>query len=122
MTKKKVLGEQYGITITRPWNDAMYKHNEKVAQIQKKAISKVLKKTYFADDYKTMCIIAKAICGHGFIMMDNADLYNEATISLETAQNFWLHGNVWPDLLKAGLVQPIEIDYVGYNNDELIKK
>ena len=121
MEKKKVLGEQYGITITRPWNEAMYKHNEKVSEIQKKAIKKALKEIYFADDYKNLNILAKAICGHGFAMMDNADLYNEAVIGLDIAQNFWLHDNVWPDLLKAGLVQPIDIDYVGYDNDKLIK-
>lgn len=111
----KVLGTQYGIQITRPWNKEMYEHNDKVSSTMKEAIFEALTKAYKLDNEDDVRIISKAICayghGHGY---DLDGIYADACRELDMTQNHWLDSSCWPDLVKAGIVQDIPTKFVGY--------
>lgn len=117
MSKPKVLGMEYGIEITRPWNTKMYEHNERVAVNMKTAIAEALNGAFNEKDEPRLRTIAKAICsyGHG-AGYEMSGIYEDARRQLEMAQNHWLHEWCWPDLVKAGLVQDIPVKFVGYKN------
>ena len=59
MTKFKELGTNQGVRITRPWNDEMYAHNDKVAYHQHVAIKAAL--TRASKNEVDLRVIAKAI-------------------------------------------------------------
>jgi len=114
MAKVKVLGEKYGITITRPWNKKMYDHNEKISGQMKDQISKVIEK--HKNDYMALKGIGKAINAYGYGSgMDIQDIYEDCIKGLDQAQNHWLHSDTWPDLLAAGHVKPLEQGFIGYD-------
>ncbi len=111
-----ILGEQYGITITRPWNNAMYEHNDNIAETMKEAIQAVLDKALEEDDDDTMRKVSKAVSAYSQgSMFSTEDIYEDATRSLEQTQNHWLHSDTWPDLVKAGLVQELPQQMIGYD-------
>ncbi len=73
MSKVKVLGEQYGVTITRPFSREMYAHNSKVAAIMKENITKAINnRKYTADQLNEMTLQEIADYGAGYN-------YNEST-------------------------------------------
>jgi hypothetical protein len=115
MTKFKELGQEQGVRITRPWNDEMYAHNDKVAYHQHVAIKAALARA--GKNEVQLRIIAKAInaysYGDGYSI---EDIYQEAMRGLEQMPNHWLHESCWPDLLRAGIVEPISRSLVGYKN------
>ena len=41
-------------------------------------------------------------------------MLEDAINNVETSANNWMREDIWPDFVKLGLVQPIDIDYVGY--------
>jgi hypothetical protein len=113
----KTLGTEYGIQITRPWNAAMYEHNDSVSVIMKEAIFVALNRAYIDDNEDDLDLIAKLLCGYGFAgSVSNDVIYEDACRQLVMIQNWNLHHNVWPDLVKAGLVQDLPVKFVGYQN------
>lgn len=116
MAKEKVLGTKHGITITRPWNKEMYDHNDEVAKQMKGEIFKALQLARKGDDWEQMHTIAKAIVAYGYSdSYSIEEIHEDALRQLDMTQNYWLHDHCWPDLLKEGLVKPIEIEFVGYD-------
>lgn len=110
-----ILGTEYGITITRPWNEEMYKHNAKVSEQMKAAITKSLDKAYKADDEENVTIIARAINAYGYGQgMDIHNIYEDAVNGLTNTSDHWLDDNAWPDLIKAGLVKQIPQLLIGF--------
>jgi hypothetical protein len=111
----KVLGTQYGIQITRPWNKEMYEHNDKVSSTMKEAITQALNKAYKEKDETNLRVISKAICSYGHGDSYGLDsIYADARTELDRIQNYWLNDHCWPDLVKAGIVQDIPTKFVGY--------
>ena len=114
--KFKILGTKYGITITKPWNTEMYDHNAKVADLMKEAIFKALNVAYNKNDEEELRYVAKAICSYGHgdgYSLD--DIHADACRQLDMVQNYWLNDWCWPDLLRRKLVEPIDINFVGYD-------
>ena len=113
--KFKVLGVEQGVTITRPFNNEMYAHNNKVREIQNKAILEAMIKVKESGDEDLMLKAGKACSGYGYGQgYDIDDIFKDATRNIENESNNWIREYVWPDMLELGLVQPIDIDYVGY--------
>lgn len=111
-----ILGEQYGITITRPWNNAMYEHNDAIAETMKEAIAAALFKALKEYDDATMRIISKAVCAYSQgSMYSTKNIYINTLLRLEQTQNHWLHSDTWPDLIKAGLVEQLPQQMIGYD-------
>lgn len=115
MSKVKVLGNKYGIEITKPWSSEMYEHNDKVAESMKNLISDSLRITYAFDMDDKLRELCKHICAYGMSSnYTNEEIYNEACTELNQVQNFWLN-DIWPDLVKDGHVKDVEIGFVGYD-------
>lgn len=113
--KFKVLGVEQGVTITRPFNNEMYAHNDKVREAQNKAIIGAMIKVKESGDEDLMLKAGKACSGYGYGQgYDIDDIFEDAIKNIENESNNWIREYVWPDFLKLGLVQPIGIDYVGY--------
>jgi basic membrane lipoprotein Med (substrate-binding protein (PBP1-ABC) superfamily) len=114
MSKVKVLGNQYGIEITRPWNDKMYEHNDKVASEMKENIFQAINKAYNDDDETALKEIGKSVSGYGFGFGFGMDeMHAQISKELDRVQNFWLN-DVYPHLVKKGYVKELEIGFVGY--------
>lgn len=113
--KFKVLGIEQGITITRPFNNEMYAHNDRVREIQNEAVKAALDKILKDGDEDLMFKAGKACSGYGYGMgYDIEHIYQDALQNAETQSNNWMREDIWPGFLALGLVQPIEMDYVGY--------
>ena len=113
--KFKVLGVEQGITITRPFNNEMYAHNERVREMQNKAVIGALIKLKDSEDDELIQKATKACSGYGYGSgYDNIDMIEDAIKNVETCANNWMKDDIWPDFLKFGLVQPLDTDYVGY--------
>ena len=103
-----ILGEKYGIQITRPWNNAMYKHNNKIAELMKENIKAAIE-TYDGD----MNDIARHVTGYTFAYSCDEDIREELLNELDRLQNFWLYQE-YPYLVKKGICEAIEIEMIGY--------
>lgn len=115
MSKVKVLGKKYGIEITKPWNDAMYNHNDEVAEVMKERIMGALNEALKSDDDRKMNIIQKYICAYGMSVGHTIEeVYEEACKELDRVQNFWLNTE-WEYMVKDGLVEDVEKGFVGYD-------
>jgi hypothetical protein len=113
--KFKVLGVEQGITITRPFNNEMYNHNDKVREIQNDAILAALEALKDSEDEDLIEKAAKACSGYGYGSgYDAIDMIEDAMKNVETTNNSWMREEIWPDFIKLGLVQPLDTDYVGY--------
>ena len=111
---RTILGEQYGIQITRPWNPVMYDHNAKVSEQMKSAIDKAIQEN--DHDEEALKVIGKAINAYGYgYGMELEEIHNDCIKGLSQMSDHWLHSDTWPDLLKAGFVKPINIAFVGYD-------
>ena len=114
MAKEKLLGTEYGINITRPWNADMYKHNDLVSEQMKTNIKSVLDKAYKEEDHEKFIDIAKAICyysfGDPFATEDN---YETALKDLDGMPNYQLNEE-YPYLVNQGLVPKVDQQLVGY--------
>lgn len=110
----KIIYDQ-GIAITKPWSQEMYDHNKKVARQMKEDIWHALTQAYKQDNEHDLRIIAKAICsythGSGYGL---DEIYADACRGLDTVENYWLNDWCWPELIARQLVQPIGINFVGY--------
>ena len=110
----KTLGTKYGINITKPWNQDMYTHNDKVAELMKSNIKKALIKAYSEDDEKSLREISKAVVAHGYGSGSGVDeIYDETIIGIENSENYWLNGE-YPDLVRDGYVPELLENMIGY--------
>jgi len=111
----KVLDVKYGIEITRPWNPAMYDHNDKVAELMKVELLMKLEFAHVTEDEGLLRDVAKIIYpvgyGDGF---EFEDIYVDARKNLERVENWWLNEE-YPYAVKKGIVPALEQEMVGYS-------
>ena len=113
--KFKVLGVEQGITITRPFNNEMYNHNDKVREMQNEAVIAALEGLRESEDEELIERATKACSGYGYgDGYDYNDMIDDAIKNVETSANNWMKDEIWPDFVSFGLVQPLDTDYVGY--------
>jgi len=122
---RTILGEQFGITVTRPWSQEMYNHNDDVAATMKNNIFEALTEIYdtfeintegtLTGDEDSLRELSKFICYYGFgDGYDTTDIYERTCEELERMQNYQLHEQ-YSNMVKAGFVRPEEIGFVGYD-------
>lgn len=112
MTKTKVLGEMYGITITRPFNSEMYRHNDKVAEIMKKNIIKAIKtRKYNENDLNDM---TRSITAYTYGMMSAQEMREEMLAEVDNLQPWWL-AQEYGTLVEKGYCKPLKQYMVGFD-------
>ena len=119
MAKTPII--QHGITITKPWSDEMYKHNDKVLTEAKNNIQSALDSAYkkFENNVEELCssgdplhIIAKEVCGFGWGNDTAKDIYEEASEALELSASWWIN-DIYPYLVRLDVVPPLSVGFVG---------
>jgi len=110
----KVIGEKYGIQITKPWNSEMYDHNDMVADLMKAELKIALNNAIKSENEELLREVASVIepCGYG-IGFDMEGIYKDALNGLENVQNYWLNEE-YPYGVEKGIVPPIGVEFVGY--------
>ena len=111
MKQPKVLGELYGITITRPWNEAMYEHNELVSEEMKTNMRKAVRNRKYT--FEQLNDMARHITGYTFGMMSREEVREELLNEIDRVQNFWLHQE-YDSLVTKGYCVKIEKQMIGY--------
>jgi hypothetical protein len=115
MSKVKVLGEQYGVTITRPFSREMYAHNNKVAAIMKENITKAINnRKYTADQLNEM---TKSITAYTFGMMSREEIREEMLAEVDRLQDWWL-AQEYPNLVEGGFCKEVKVGMVGFDKIE----
>lgn len=115
MSKEKVIKIVDGITITKPWNTAMYEYNDNVAIEMKYNIVEAIDIAFKAGNTKLVNDIQKYICSYGMgTMYSIEEVYTEAIFELDRVQNFWLN-DIYSDMVKDGIVNPITKNFVGFD-------
>ena len=115
MSKVKVLGNQYGIEITKPWSQEMYKHNDTVASEMKENIFQALNKAYSDNNETALREIGKSVCAYGFGQgFDMDEMHMEICRELDRVQNYWLNDE-YPYLVSKGYVENVKMNFVGYD-------
>lgn len=116
MSKEKVIKIVDGITVTKPWNSAMYEHNDNVANEMKANIIDAIDIAFKAGNTKLVNDIQKYICSYGMgAMYSIEEVYTEAVLELDRVQNFWLN-DIYPDMVKDGIVNQTTKNFVGFSN------
>lgn len=114
MSKEKLIEIVDGIRITKPWNEDMYKHNDKVASEMKENILFAVNDCYKNDDEHNLRAIGESVCAYGFGQgYDLDEIHHEICRELDNIQNYWLN-DVYPDMVNKGLVSATTINFVGY--------
>lgn len=114
MSKEKLIEIIDGIRITKPWNEDMYKHNDKVASEMKENILFAVNDCYKNDDEHNLRAIGESVCAYGFGQgYDLDEIHHEICRELDNIQNYWLN-DVYPDMVNKGLVPATTINFVGY--------
>lgn len=109
---RSILGEQYGITVTRPWNNKMYAHNEKVQQKMIKEIRAAIKAN--KSNIAALNDIARHVTAYTFASRDSKEITKELLDALPNMQAFWLHQE-YDYLVKDGYCKAITPGMVGYD-------
>lgn len=113
MTKPKVLDIKYGITITRPWNEQMYIHNDVVSNEMKQNIMKALRnRKYTAEELNDM---ARYITGYTFGDLSNRETIREELIDAVDSLQCWWLAQEYPTLVEKGYCKPTAMDIVGFS-------
>ena len=111
-TKVKVLGEQYGVTITRPFSKEMYAHNDKVVALMKENITKAIKnRKWTTEELNEM---TKSITAYTFGMMTREEIREEMLAEVDRLQDWWL-AQEYPTLVKEGYCKPLKTGFVGFD-------
>ena len=112
---RAILGTQHGVTITRPWNNEMYDHNDYVQTVMKAHIRHALKEINVHEEEEALRQLSKHICGYGFGMGYDPEQILERTLTeLERAENWWLNQN-YQDMVDEEFVPALEIGFVGFD-------
>ena len=102
------------IEITKPWNNDMYKHNEKVADLMKDELSKKLLESYQNDDEDSLRAVGGIISGIGYGNgYDFHSIWDENNKEIDRLQNFWL-AEEYPYGVEKGIVSKIKHEFIGY--------
>lgn len=111
-TKQKVIGEKYGIAITKPWNNEMYAHNDSVAKEMKERIARAVKNR--GRSREELNEIATHVTAYKFGDSYSVnDIRNELLESIATLENYWL-AQEYRYLVQSGYVEPTDKDMIGY--------
>ncbi len=112
-TKPKVLGEKYGIAITKPWSKEMYDHNDSVAKEMKERITRAVKNR--GRSREELNEIATHVTAYKFGDSYSVnDIRNELLETIATIENYWL-AQEYEYLVKGGYVEPTDQDMIGYD-------
>lgn len=112
MSKEKVLGVQYGVTITRPFSREMYAYNSIVAEEAKNNIRKAINnRKWTAEQLNEM---TRSITGYTFGMMDREEIREEMLNEVDSLQDWWL-AQEYPTLVKEGFCKPLKTGFVGFD-------
>ena len=112
---KKVIGTKYGIEITRPWNNEMYDHNDKVGELLKIELENTLGEIYdngncSKDELNEFSKVISYSYGDGY---DVESMYPLIKDSIDDLQNYQLAEDIeW--LVKKNLIVTPKIGFVGY--------
>ena len=111
MSKIKILGQEHGITITRPFSREMYAHNYKVATIMKENITKAINnRKHTADALNEM---TKSITAYTFGMSNREEIRKEMLEEVDRLQDWWL-AQEYPTLVDKGFCKEIAVGMVGF--------
>ena len=114
MGKEKLIEIRNGIRITKPWNEDMYKHNDKVANEMKANIFTALNDYYKNNDELNLRAIGKSVCAYSFGQGYGLDeMHEEICRELDRVQNYWLNEE-YPHMVKKRLVPATKNNFVGY--------
>lgn len=111
----KTIGTKYGIEITKPWNNEMYDHNDKVAELLKIQLRNKLESIYkngncSKTELNQFSKVISCNYGDGFNVIS---MYPEIIRDLEQLQNYQLAEDIeW--LVKKNLIKQPKIGFVGY--------
>jgi|TARA_B110000977_G_C10608886_1_gene311385 hypothetical protein len=112
--KKKVIGEKYGVQITRPWNKAMYHWNDLAAKLIKIDIFKKLEEFYEDENIEGMNLIAQSFgagYGDGY---DVDSMYAGISKDLGMVENYQLNEELeW--LVRKEIINEPKFGFVGYD-------
>ena len=112
MSKTKVLGEKYGIAITRPFSKEMYAHNDKVVALMKENITKAINnRKWTTEELNEM---TKSITGYTFGMMTREEIREEMLAEVDNLQPWWL-AQEYGTLVDKGYCKPLEQYMVGFD-------
>jgi rubrerythrin len=110
----KVVETKYGIQITKPWNNEMYDHNDKVAELMKAELLIKLELAKETEDEELLRNVAKIIQPAGYGSgYEFEDIYNDAIRELEMVENYWLNEE-YPYGVSKGIVPSVELEFIGY--------
>ncbi len=112
--KYKILGEKYGIEITRPWNIKMYDHNDTIAAEMNKNIQNAIVDAYAEDNDTKLRTITKTLTyayGSGY---SPAEVFDNIMKEMQTIENYRLNEE-YPELVKMGVVPELKKYMVGYD-------
>ena len=112
----KVLDVKYGIEITRPWNRAMYDHNDEVATQMKRNLKEALNQAAYAIDRDALFELANIICGYGYSEdYTIGEVWEKTLFALDhRVENWWLNQE-YPYAVKKGFVPALEKEMIGYS-------
>ena len=110
----KVVETKYGIQITKPWNNEMYDHNDKVAELMKAELLIKLELAKETEDEELLRNVAKIIQPAGYCSgYEFEDIYNDAIRELEMVENYWFNEE-YPYGVSKGIVPSVELEFIGY--------
>lgn len=110
-TKVKVLGEQYGVTITRPFSKEMYAHNDKVVALMKENITKAINnRKWTTEELNEM---TKSVTGYTYGMMTREEIRKDMLEEVDRLQAWWLDQE-YSTLVEKGFCKEIEFGIVGF--------
>jgi len=110
----KVIGTNYGIEITKPWNSKMYEHNDFVGKLIKIDLLNKLNEIYKKGDENKLNEFAKVVgTGYGF-GFDLDSMYDGICNDLEYLQNYQMAQDLDWYVTKGFIVKP-KFGFVGYD-------
>ena len=112
-TKVKILGEQYGVTITRPFSREMYAHNSIVADEAKANIRRAVNNSkWTAEELNDM---TRSITAYTFgLWTSREEIREEMLAEVDRLQDWWL-AQEYPTLVKEGYCKPLKTGFVGFD-------
>jgi hypothetical protein len=118
MSKKpKIIGEQYGVIVTKPFSNEMYNHNTKVAGMMRIEIEKAIIK--HEKSFEKLNDIARSVTGYTFSrgMMPD-EISQELLLEVSRLANWWL-AQEYPYLVKKGYCKDLGVGMVGFDSTNL---
>jgi len=115
LNNMKTIGTKYGIEITRPWNNEMYDHNDKVGELLKIELENTLEEIYdngncSKGELNEFSKVISYNYGDGY---DVESMYPLIKESIDDLQNYQLAEDIeW--LVKRNLIVTPKIGFVGY--------